>query len=135
MDKKGINNSNKTESIINNKINIKDDISSDVLKRLEDLSEGNTGLLMLKGPNIGDKIILEKDSYTIGRDHNVDIFLDDITISRKHASIKKTEEGMRLTDLESLNGSYVNDQSIESVLLKNGDKIQIGKYIFLFFSI
>ncbi len=134
MGKKEINNSNKTESIIN-KIDFKEEIPSDVLENLEGISEGKNGLFMLKGPNIGGKIILEKDSYTIGRDHNVEIFLDDVTISRRHAIIEKMDLVFRLTDLESLNGSYVNDESIESVILKNGDKIQIGKYVFLFFSL
>jgi pSer/pThr/pTyr-binding forkhead associated (FHA) protein len=134
MEKKEINNSNKTESIIN-KIDFKEEIPSDVLENLEGISEGKNGLLMLKGPNIGGKIMLEKDSYTIGRDHNVEIFLDDITISRRHAIIERVDEFFRLTDLGSLNGSYVNDESIESVILKNGDKIQIGKYVFLFFSL
>ncbi len=133
MEKKEINNSNKTESI--DKIDFKEDIPSDVLENLEGITVGKNGLLMLKGPNIGGKIMLEKESYTIGRDLNIEIFLDDITISRRHAIIEKIDEGFRLTDLESLNGSYVNDESIESVILKNGDKIQIGKYVFLFFSL
>ena len=63
-----------------------------------------------------------------------DVFLDDITVSRKHAVIAKSGEDFRIKDSESLNGSYLNGKIVENAILKNMDRVQIGKYVFLFFN-
>lgn len=73
---------------------------------------------------------------TVGRGPESDIFLDDVTVSRKHAEIFRREQpknkGFRIRDAGSLNGTYVNRVRVDSVDLRNGDEIQIGKYRFKF---
>ena len=135
MDNKLNNNlkAKKTESIIEGRIEIKEDISLEILESLKGTPKGEGGLIVLKGPNIGEKIILNKLVFRIGRESDSDIFLDDITISRKHAQIEKIDTYYKITDLGSLNGIYVNDKLAEEKILENGDKIQIGKYVFYYF--
>ena len=76
------------------------------------------------------------ESVTVGRSSESDIFLDDVTVSRKHAEIfrrqQSSEKGFRIRDAGSLNGTYVNRVRVDSVDLRNGDEIQIGKYRFKF---
>lgn len=69
---------------------------------------------------------------TVGRTPESDIFLDDVTVSRKHAEIERGERGYRIRDVGSLNGTYVNRVRVDAVDLRNGDEIQIGKYRFKF---
>jgi len=124
---------NKTESIKEKKIEHIEEISSDILEDIKKVPEGSCGLVIIKGPNIGDKFLMNKAKFTIGRNPESDIFLDDITVSRKHAILKKSDKDFMIKDSGSLNGSYVNGEIVDNILLKNGDRIQIGKYIFLFF--
>jgi pSer/pThr/pTyr-binding forkhead associated (FHA) protein len=72
------------------------------------------------------------DSISIGRSHPSDIVLDDVTVSREHARISREDRGFKILDLGSLNGTYVNRVRVDSVYLRNGDEIQIGKYRFKF---
>ena len=123
----------KTESIIDKKIEGIEEIASSILEDIRKIPEGSSGLVIIKGPNIGDKFLINKSKLTIGRNLESDIFLDDITVSRKHAVIKRSGNDFLIKDLVSLNGSYVNGDIVNNVILKNGDRIQIGKYIFLFF--
>ena len=69
---------------------------------------------------------------TVGRDSESAIFLDDVTVSRKHAEIERGERGYRIRDVGSLNGTYVNRVRVDAVDLRNGDEIQVGKYRFKF---
>ena len=128
-----ISNNKKTESIKEKKIEFTEKVSSNILEDIKRITLKKSGLIVIKGPNVGDKFLISKSKFTIGRNPKSDIFLDDITVSRKHAVIKKSGQDFKLKDLESLNGSYLNGEIAEDSLLKNGDKIQIGKYIFLFF--
>lgn len=88
-----------------------------------DQVEGTAGRRM---HDIGEEVV------SIGRSPKCDIFLDDVTVSRKHAEIIKGERGFRIRDVGSLNGTYVNRVRVDSVDLRNGDEIQIGKYRFKF---
>ena len=88
-----------------------------------DQVEGTAGRRM---HDIGDKAV------TVGRDHDCDIFLDDVTVSREHAEVQRGNHGFRLQDVGSLNGTYVNRVRVDAVDLRNGDEIQIGKYRFKF---
>lgn len=124
---------NKTSSIKEEKIEYTGEISADILEDIKKVSKGKSGLVVIKGPGIGDKFFINKPEFTIGRNTESDIFLDDITVSRRHAIIIKSGNNFRLKDLGSLNGSYVNSELAEDVILEDMDKIQIGKYIFLFF--
>ncbi len=69
---------------------------------------------------------------TVGRGPDCDIFLDDVTVSRRHAEILQGERGYRIRDVGSLNGTYVNRVRVDAVDLRNGDEIQVGKYRFRF---
>ncbi len=128
-------NNNNTESIREYKADITEEISEKVLMQLKKILPGEKGLLVVKGPNIGDEFYIEKDEFIIGRSPESDVLLDDITVSRKHALLKKDGNDYRLLDAGSLNGSYLNGNIIEEAILSNGDRIQIGKYIFIYFSI
>ncbi len=73
-----------------------------------------------------------EETITVGRSPESNIFLDDVTVSRKHAEIARGERGYRIRDVGSLNGTYVNRVRVDAVDLRNGDEIQIGKYRFKF---
>ncbi len=75
---------------------------------------------------------LTDEVVTVGRGQESSIFLDDVTVSRKHAEIVHGERGYRIRDVGSLNGTYVNRVRVDSVDLRNGDEIQVGKYRFRF---
>lgn len=92
------------------------------------LKEGVGILLVLKGAGIGGRYLLDSSETKIGRDLNNEICLDDITVSRSHALISRTQEGYSVKDLGSLNGTYLNAISIRDSKILNGDEIQIGKY-------
>jgi pSer/pThr/pTyr-binding forkhead associated (FHA) protein len=127
-------NKKNTESIREYKADITEEISEKILMQLKKILPGKRGLLVIKGPGIGDEFYIEKDEFIIGRSPESDVLLDDITVSRKHALLKKDENEYRLIDSGSLNGSYLNGNIVDEAFLSNGDRIQIGKYIFLYFS-
>ena len=126
---------NNTESIRKQRIDISCELPESTLAELKKMPSGKSGLLVIKGPNIGDKFFIDKEEYSIGRSPESDVLLDDITVSRRHAILKRSGDDCRLIDTGSLNGSYVNSCIVDEAILKNGDRVQIGKYIFLFFSI
>jgi pSer/pThr/pTyr-binding forkhead associated (FHA) protein len=96
--------------------------------------EGGRGVLVVKrGPNAGSKFFLDSETTEIGRNPDSDIFLDDITVSRRHAEITRKEgDGFKLNDVGSLNGTYVNKERVEEAELRSGDEIQIGKFKLIF---
>ena len=95
--------------------------------------EGGRGVLIVKrGPNAGSKFFLDSDVTLVGRHPDSDIFLDDITVSRRHAEIRRNGEGFVLQDVGSLNGTYVNRDRVEGTQLRSGDEIQIGKFKLVF---
>jgi pSer/pThr/pTyr-binding forkhead associated (FHA) protein len=128
------NKNNKTNSIGEQKAELVKEISQDILEDLKKIPRDRVGLVVIKGPGIGEKFFIDKEVLNIGRNTDSDILLDDITVSRKHAVIEKNNDKFILADLGSLNGSYVNGEIVNSTELRNGDKIQIGKYMFMFFS-
>jgi pSer/pThr/pTyr-binding forkhead associated (FHA) protein len=95
--------------------------------------EGGRGLLVVKrGPNAGSKFYLDADATSVGRHPDSDIFLDDITVSRRHAEIRRRATSFALHDVGSLNGTYVNKERVEEAELRSGDEIQIGKFKLVF---
>jgi pSer/pThr/pTyr-binding forkhead associated (FHA) protein len=95
--------------------------------------EGGRGVLVVKrGPNAGSKFFLDSDVVKIGRHPDSDIFLDDITVSRRHAEIRRSDTSFGLHDIGSLNGTYVNRERVEEADLRSGDEIQIGKFKLVF---
>src|SRR5918912_4362271 len=95
--------------------------------------EGDRGVLIVKrGPNAGSKYFLDSDVTEIGRHPDSDIFLDDITVSRRHAEIRRDGPGFSINDVGSLNGTYVNRERVEEAALHSGDEIQVGKFKLVF---
>ncbi len=90
-------------------------------------------LLVKKGPGAGAHFSLDKSELVLGRDPSSDIFLNDITVSRKHAKLTINPSEVILEDLGSLNGTYVNGERMEQTKLKDRDEIQIGKFKLVFF--
>ncbi len=86
-------------------------------------------LIVRRGPNTGSRFRLDEGVTTIGRDPGADIFLDDITVSRRHAVIASDEHGDVIADQGSLNGTYLNGRRIEQrEVLVHGDELQIGLF-------
>ena len=101
---------------------------------VEALESGSALLVVRRGPNAGSRFLLEVDLVTAGRHPESDIFLDDVPVSRRHAQFIRTEGGYLVKDLGSLNGTYVNRQRIDEVVLTGGDEVQIGKYRLVYLS-
>jgi len=106
------------------------------LEGAPELDHRDTAVLVVwRGPNEGASYSLSGDVVGIGRAQESQIFLDDITVSRHHATLTRNAEGWTLADAGSLNGSYVNRTRIsEATTLRSGDEVQIGKYRFTFYA-
>jgi pSer/pThr/pTyr-binding forkhead associated (FHA) protein len=98
------------------------------------LPSGHALLVVQRGPGAGSRFLLDTDQVNAGRHPDSDIFLDDVTVSRRHAEFHRTGEEFTVSDVGSLNGTYVNRDRIDRVHLKDGDEVQIGKYRLVFFS-
>jgi len=99
-----------------------------------ELADGSGVLVVKRGPDIGVKYVLDQDVTHVGRHPDSEIFLDDITVSRRHAEFAKSGHGYVVKDVGSLNGTYVNRERIEETTLASGDEVQIGKFKLLFLS-
>ena len=96
-------------------------------------SDGNSAMVFIhRGAQKGARFLVTSSGVTIGRSPESSIFLDDVTVSRKHASIEKSGTSFTFKDSGSLNGSYVNNESVTEKVLSSGDEIQIGKFHLLF---
>lgn len=95
---------------------------------IEALPASSALLIVQHGPNAGARFLLDAESVTAGRDIKADIFLDDVTVSRRHAEFVFAEGEFTVRDVGSLNGTYVNRERIDSTSLVAGDEVQIGKY-------
>jgi pSer/pThr/pTyr-binding forkhead associated (FHA) protein len=96
------------------------------------VARGTALLVVKRGPNAGSRFILDKNVVTAGRHPESDIFLDDVTVSRRHAEFTRVADGYEVADTGSLNGTYVNREAVESSALANGDEVQIGKFRLVF---
>ncbi|BCJ32090.1 FHA domain-containing protein [Actinocatenispora sera] len=85
-------------------------------------------LLVRGGPQTGAQFLLDRDVVTAGRHPDGDIFLDDVTVSRRHAEFLRDGTRFSVRDLGSLNGTHLNDERVESAVLTHGDEIRIGKF-------
>ena len=95
---------------------------------VESLPAGSAMLVVRRGPNAGSRFVLDVELVTAGRHPESDIFLDDVTVSRRHAQFVRAGSGYLVKDVGSLNGTYVNRQRIDEAVLAGGDEVQIGKY-------
>jgi hypothetical protein len=93
-----------------------------------ELEAGTALLVAVRGPNRGARFLLDRDVVTVGRHPDSDIFLDDITVSRRHAEFRRDTQRFWIHDVGSLNGTYVNGSRAEDQLLSTGDEVQIGKF-------
>jgi len=92
------------------------------------LPPGTALLVVRRGPNAGARFLLDHDVTTSGRHPDSDIFLDDVTVSRRHAEFHREAGVFTVRDVGSLNGTYVNRERVETATLSNGDEVQIGKF-------
>jgi pSer/pThr/pTyr-binding forkhead associated (FHA) protein len=99
---------------------------------VERLGPGTALLVVRQGPAAGARFLLDDVLTTVGRHPDSEIFLDDITVSRRHAQFLRDGEVFRVRDVGSLNGTYVNRSRIDDVVLASGDEVQIGKYRMVF---
>lgn len=95
-------------------------------------AEGAGVLVVKRGANAGSRFLLGPDVTRVGRHPESDIFLDDVTVSRRHAEVVAEVGGFRVRDVGSLNGTYLNRERIEQAPLANGDELQVGKFRLVF---
>ncbi len=98
------------------------------------LNTGQALLLVKRGPNAGSTFLLEAEETTLGRDPGSAVFLDDVTVSRKHAVVERRDGEWFVVDRGSLNGTYVNGEQVDRTKLTTGDEVQIGKFKLTFFA-
>jgi len=115
-------------------VEVEDDATDDIADLQRDLGQGQALVVVRRGPNAGSSFLMEEDTdaMTIGREPSSDLFLDDVTVSRKHAEVRRHGRGFSVHDLQSLNGTYVNRERVEETILASGDEIQVGKFRLLF---
>jgi pSer/pThr/pTyr-binding forkhead associated (FHA) protein len=89
----------------------------------------SSALLMVeRGPNAGFSFLIDRPVTSVGRHRRSDIFLDDVTASRRHAELHQINDQVRVCDLGSLNSTYLNGEAVESAVLVHGDELQFGKF-------
>ncbi|MFC5217973.1 FHA domain-containing protein [Streptomyces coerulescens] len=110
-------------------------LSPEAQAAVDALPLGSALLVVRRGPNSGSRFLLDGDLTTAGRHPQSDIFLDDVTVSRRHVEFRRAQDGsFTVADVGSLNGTYVNRERIDQVALNNGDEVQIGKYRLVFYA-
>ncbi|WP_373431269.1 FHA domain-containing protein [Streptomyces turgidiscabies] len=110
-------------------------LSPEAQAAVDALPLGSALLVVRRGPNSGSRFLLDGELTTAGRHPQSDIFLDDVTVSRRHVEFRRGQDGMfTVADVGSLNGTYVNRERIDQVDLSNGDEVQIGKYRLVFYA-
>ncbi len=100
----------------------------------DELEPGQSLLLVKRGPNAGSTFLIDQETTTAGRDPGSAVFLDDITVSRKHAIVERRGDEWFVKDTGSLNGTYVNGEQVDETKLTTGDEVQIGKFKLTFFA-
>lgn len=100
---------------------------------VEALGPDTALLIVHHGPNQGARFLLDVDITTAGRSVSADIFLDDVTVSREHATFVREGTTFSVKDAGSLNGTYVNRQLTSEAVLHEGDEVQVGKYRMTFY--
>ncbi|MGH3993907.1 MAG: glycogen accumulation regulator GarA [Pseudonocardiaceae bacterium] len=96
------------------------------------LPAGSALLVVKRGPNAGSRFLLDQSTTSAGRHPESDIFLDDVTVSRRHAEFRREGGEFVVVDVGSLNGTYVNREPVDTAVLASGDEVQIGKFRLVF---
>jgi pSer/pThr/pTyr-binding forkhead associated (FHA) protein len=99
----------------------------------DELQPGQALLLVRRGPNAGSTYLLTTDETTVGRSEDRAVMLDDVTVSRAHATFERRDDGWYVRDEGSLNGTYLNGEQVDRTLLATGDEVQIGMFKLVFF--
>jgi pSer/pThr/pTyr-binding forkhead associated (FHA) protein len=99
---------------------------------VDGLPPGSALLVVKRGPNAGSRFLLDRPTTSAGRHPDSDIFLDDVTVSRRHAEFRRDGSEFVVVDVGSLNGTYVNREPVDTAVLANGDEVQIGKFRLVF---
>ena len=108
-------------------------LTADVAAAVHALPPTSALLVMQRGPGAGARFLLDAERTTAGRSTEADIFLDDVTVSRRHAEFVREGQMFWVRDVGSLNGTYVNRERIDHVVLRPGDEVQIGKFRMTFY--
>ena len=111
-----------------------DSLSPEELSAVSALPAGSALLIVRRGAGVGSRFLLDQDVTVAGRHPDADIFLDDVTVSRKHAEFIRSGNGFSVTDLGSMNGTYAVGSRVDSADLSHGDEVQIGKFRMTFFA-
>ncbi|MFB9310104.1 pSer/pThr/pTyr-binding forkhead associated (FHA) protein [Agromyces hippuratus] len=110
------------------------DVTAEEQEAIAALPSGSALLIVRRGPNSGARFLLDTDVTVVGRHPDADIFLDDVTVSRKHAEFVRHRSAFEVRDLSSLNGTYFDGVRIETALLSDGAEVQIGKFRLTFYA-
>ena len=108
------------------------ELGEELGEALAELPDGMGMLVVRRGPNAGSRYVLDGDTTTLGRHPESDVFLDDITVSRRHAIVHRSEGGYEVADVGSLNGTYVDHQRVDRAPLHHLADLQIGRFVLLF---
>ncbi len=109
-------------------------LSAEDQATIDALRPGTALLVVLRGPNTGARFLLDDAQVSAGRHPDSDIFLDDVTVSRKHALFVRDGDGYAVQDVGSLNGTNVNRELVEHRVLNTGDEVQIGKFRLVYYA-
>lgn len=110
------------------------ELSAEEQEAIDALPSGSALLLVRRGPGLGSRFLLDQEVSVAGRHPNSDIFLDDVTVSRRHSEFRRTPEGFVMRDLGSLNGTFVEGERHDAVALEDGNEILVGKFHLTFFA-
>jgi pSer/pThr/pTyr-binding forkhead associated (FHA) protein len=111
-----------------------DSLSPEEQSAVSALPAGSALLIVRRGAGVGSRFLLDQDLTVAGRHPDADIFLDDVTVSRKHAEFIRSGNRFTVTDLGSMNGTYAVGSRVDSAGLSHGDEVQIGKFRMTFFA-
>lgn len=108
-------------------------LSQEESAALAALPAGSALLVVHRGPGLGSRYLLDQDLTTAGRHPDADIFLDDVTVSRRHAEFRRSPQGFEVVDLGSMNGTYVDGARVDTQRLVSGLEVMIGKFRLTFY--
>ena len=108
------------------------ELDEELGEALAELPHGMGMLVVRRGPNAGSRFVLDAEVTSLGRHPDSDIFLDDITVSRRHAVVRRAEGGYAVSDADSLNGTYVDHQRVDTAALHHLADLQIGRFVLVF---
>lgn len=123
-----------TVEVLREELVLEELLTDEDREAVEALPAGSALLVTQRGAGLASRFLLDTDQATLGRHTESDIFLDDVTVSRRHAVITRDADGFLVRDLGSLNGTYRNREMVEEARLNSGDELQVGKFRLLFFS-